>query len=91
MQHIPSVWLWLGVAVVAAFLIGQFFRKPGRVTWVLLRNSALGCVFIFVVNWIGTYVHFHLPFNPLTALTAGFLGLPGVAALVAIKLWIFTA
>lgn len=90
-MQIPAIWLWVGVIVVVAFLIGQFFRKPTRVAWIILRNSALGCIFVFAVNWIGTYTQFHLPFNPVTALTAGFLGLPGVAALIVMKLWIFAA
>ncbi|EPZ53224.1 MULTISPECIES: pro-sigmaK processing inhibitor BofA family protein [Alicyclobacillus] len=88
-MHIPAMWLWVGVIVIVAFLIGQFFRKPGTVAWLIVRNCALGCLFVFAVNWVGTYLHFHLPFNPITALTAGFLGLPGIAALVALKLWVF--
>lgn len=89
-MHIPAIWLWVGVIIIVALLIGQFFRRPGQVAWLILRNIALGCLFVFAVNWIGGYAHFHLPFNPITALTAGFLGIPGVAALIAFKLWIFT-
>lgn len=87
--HISSIWLWCGAIIVGALLIGQFFRRPGRATWLILRNVALGCLFVFAVNWVGAYLHFHLPFNPITAITAGLLGIPGVAALIALKLWVF--
>jgi inhibitor of the pro-sigma K processing machinery len=88
--HIQAIWLWVAVVVVVAFLIGQFFRKPGQVAWLILRSIVIGCLFVFAVNWIGSYIHFHLPFNPLTALTAGFLGIPGIVALIAMQLWVFT-
>ncbi|MCL6594563.1 MAG: pro-sigmaK processing inhibitor BofA family protein, partial [Alicyclobacillus sp.] len=50
----------------------------------------LGCLFIYAVNWVGQQFHFHLPLNPVTALTAGFLGIPGLVALVALHLWLYT-
>jgi inhibitor of the pro-sigma K processing machinery len=45
---------------------------------------------VLAVNWIGGYFHYHLPLNPVTALVAGFLGLPGVAALITMQLWLFS-
>ncbi|WP_134159668.1 pro-sigmaK processing inhibitor BofA family protein [Alicyclobacillus sacchari] len=87
--HISSVWLWGGAIVLGVLIVSQFFQQPGRAAWRIVRNVALGCLFVFAVDWIGSYLHFHVPFNPVTALTAGILGVPGVAALVAMKLWIF--
>ncbi|AEJ42133.1 pro-sigmaK processing inhibitor BofA [Alicyclobacillus acidocaldarius subsp. acidocaldarius Tc-4-1] len=41
-----------------------------------------------MVDAIGSYLGFHLPLNPITVLAAGFLGLPGLAALVVLHLWV---
>lgn len=43
---------------------------------------------LWVLNTLGTTVHFHLPLNMATAAVAGVLGLPGVLALAALqRLW----
>lgn len=78
----------LALFLVGAVVITQFARYPGQMVWKLVKSAVLGCLFVLAVNWIGGYFQFHLPFNPVTALTAGFLGIPGVAALVALKLWV---
>ncbi|MDP9729287.1 pro-sigmaK processing inhibitor BofA family protein [Alicyclobacillus tolerans] len=83
-------WLLYGGGILLALIIlAQFFRKPLDGLLTLLKIAVFGCVSIFVINWLGSYVHFHLPFNPATALTAGILGFPGLAALITLKLWIF--
>lgn len=81
--------LWIGAGLIGLFIVAQFFRSPTQLMWRAVKGIALGCLFVFAVNWVGGYFNFHLPFNPATALTAGFLGLPGVIALVTLKLWMF--
>ncbi|MCY0896093.1 MAG: pro-sigmaK processing inhibitor BofA family protein [Alicyclobacillaceae bacterium] len=88
-MRLESILLWVGGGVLGLLIVAQFFRSPLRGMWMLVKTVVFGCVSIFVINWAGSYVHFHLPFNPATALTAGFLGIPGLAALIALKLWVF--
>lgn len=78
----------IGLFLVGVYVVSQFVRYPGQMFWKLVKSAILGCLFVLAVNWIGGYFQFHLPFNPITALTAGFLGIPGVAALVVLKAWI---
>lgn len=81
--------LYAGAAIVAIIVVAQVLRHPGQVFWKLAKSAALGCLFVLGVNFVGQYFHYHLPFNAITALTAGFLGLPGVGMLIALQLWLF--
>ncbi len=85
-QH--QLLIGIGLFLAGVYVVSQFVRYPGQMFWKLAKSAVLGCLFVLAVNWIGGYFQFHLPFNPITALTAGFLGIPGVAALVVLKAWI---
>lgn len=84
-----SIFLWVGLGLVAVFVIAQLIQYPRKILFRLVRTAVFGCLFVFAVDWVGQYFHFHLPFNIMTAATAGLLGIPGVAALVALHLWLF--
>ena len=84
-----SLFLWLGGGLLGIFILAQILQHPRQIFFKLFKSAILGCLFVLAVNWIGQYFHYHMPFNPVTALTAGFLGLPGVAALITLQLWIF--
>jgi len=44
----------------------------------------VGALLLFFFNMIGSHFSLHIPINFITAAVSGFLGLPGLAALVAI-------
>lgn len=88
---VNNTFLWLGGGLIGVFVLAQLLQHPRQIVWKLSKSAVLGCLFVFAVNWIGQYFHYHLPFNAVTALTAGFLGLPGVAALITLQLWLFPA
>ncbi|ACV57180.1 pro-sigmaK processing inhibitor BofA family protein [Alicyclobacillus acidocaldarius] len=87
-MHVSSVWLWCGAVVLGALVVSQFFQKPSRALLWMLRGLLLGCLLMGAVDAVGSYLGFHLPLNPITVLAAGFLGLPGLAALVVLHLWV---
>ena len=47
----------------------------------------VGIVLLYITNFIGTYFSFSLPINPITALIAGFLGIPGIIFLIIFNLF----
>ena len=77
-----SVILAFIAALLALYIICKLFTLPIRLFFKLLYNGIIGGVLLWVVNFIGAYVHFSVPLNPLTAVIAGFCGLPGVAAII---------
>ncbi|MCF8566273.1 pro-sigmaK processing inhibitor BofA family protein [Alicyclobacillus tolerans] len=84
-----QLYLLIGGGLVGVFILTQVIEHPKKIAWTLVKSAVMGCLFVFAVNWVGQYFHYHMPFNPFTALTAGLLGLPGVAALIATQLLLF--
>ncbi|MGE5553742.1 MAG: pro-sigmaK processing inhibitor BofA family protein [Betaproteobacteria bacterium] len=86
----------MGFDVVAAFLVGLLLLLIlGRILFVplklvvrLLVNAAIGGLLLWVANLLGRYIGVSIPINPITALLAGFLGVPGVILVVAIQYFI---
>ncbi|GAA0290659.1 inhibitor of the pro-sigma K processing machinery [Gracilibacillus halotolerans] len=85
-----NVWIILGVlgAIVLLFIKGiplQFVRWTGK----LFIRVTIGVLCLFFLNIFGAQLGLHIPINAFTALVAGFLGLPGLASLTAIHVFIF--
>jgi len=74
--------------IILLYIIGRMFFMPIKLVFKLIYNGLLGGAMLWVVNFIGSQVGFMIAINPLTALVAGFLGLPGVILLILFKLFI---
>ena len=79
------------IVIISAFLVLIFFvlfiGAPVKLLRLLGQGAIkimIGALFLFFLNAFGTAVNIHIPINVATASVSGFLGLPGVAALVAI-------
>lgn len=75
-------------ALLALYIICKLFTLPIRLFFKLLYNGVIGGVLLWMINFIGAYVHFSVPLNPITAVVAGFCGLPGVAAITLYQFFI---
>ncbi|MCU9615361.1 pro-sigmaK processing inhibitor BofA family protein [Caldibacillus lycopersici] len=62
--------------------------KPLRFIGQGIIKIVIGALFLFFLNVIGSNFGIHVPINFITATISGLLGLPGVAALTVIQLWI---
>lgn len=68
------------------YLIARLLALPVRIVVRLVVNVLAGALLLAVVNFLGRFVlGVYVPINPVTALVAGLLGLPGVALLVALQ------
>lgn len=82
--------------IVISFLIGAILLllivgapiKPIRFIGQVFVKLIIGVLFLFFLNAFGTLVDFQIPINFITATVSGFLGIPGVALLVAIDYFI---
>jgi inhibitor of the pro-sigma K processing machinery len=77
--------------IVILFLVIKLLKWPIKI----IINGIIGVVILYVVNFIianlrlvGINVNFSLAINPITALIAGFFGVPGVAVLIIIGLFL---
>lgn len=79
----------IGIAVL--FLVTKLLKWPIKI----LINGIIGVVLLYIVNIItsnlgviGINTSFTLPINPITALIAGFLGIPGVIVIALVILFL---
>lgn len=81
----------IGLVIVGIMLLIAASKSVARpVRWIgfAAMQVVIGAILLFFVNLIGEMASFHIPINPITAMLVGFLRLPGLAALIVIKLWI---
>lgn len=84
----------MGVGEIAAYLLAaaialilcRIFFKPLKKIFVLLLNSLLGGVGLYIFNWIFAPLGFAIGLNIVTAAVCGMLGLPGLVLLILVKL-----
>lgn len=74
--------------IILIYLIGRMFFWPLKLVFKLIYNGLVGGVMLWAVNFVGAYIGFTIGINPITALIAGFLGLPGVVLLILFKIFI---
>ena len=77
MENILSVL----IPVVLVLLLLRIMITPVRLGIKLLINGACGFLCLWLLNWISGFTGVYFPINPITAVIAGFLGLPGIALL----------
>jgi len=74
----------IGGLIVLLLLIGAPL-KPIRWVGGAMVKLLIGALFLFFLNLFGTSINLHIPINLITTSVSGFLGIPGLCALIAIK------
>ncbi|SHK49602.1 inhibitor of the pro-sigma K processing machinery [Clostridium cavendishii DSM 21758] len=74
------------VGILLLVILVKIFSWPFKVLLKLLINGILGVILLIIVNAIGQNFGFFIGINPVTALIAGFCGIPGVIFLIIFKL-----
>ncbi|WLR50881.1 pro-sigmaK processing inhibitor BofA family protein [Bacillus tianshenii] len=74
----------LGGLILLLLILGAPI-KPLQIIGQGCVKLIVGALLLFFLNAFGTSLGMHIPINFITAAISGFLGLPGLAALVAIE------
>ena len=77
MQYIVLV-----LTIIALIIVTKILSWPLKKILKLLLNIAIGLVMILLVNVFGGKIGLSIPFNVVTAIVSGFLGVPGVICLI---------
>jgi inhibitor of the pro-sigma K processing machinery len=82
-----DLWAILAYAfgLLMLYAIGRMLLGPIRLVLKLVYNAVVGGLVLVLLNFIGSYVGLHIALNPINALIVGFLGIPGVLLLIALK------
>ena len=70
------------LAIGAIYIIGMLLVVPIKIVIKFIINGIIGAVALFFLNMFGKFIGITIAINPVTALTAGFLGIPGVLLLL---------
>lgn len=70
--------------VIVLYFICRMLLLPFRLTMKLVYNGVLGGICLWLANMLGAMVNITVPITVITALIAGFTGLPGV---VGVFIW----
>lgn len=80
-----SVIFAYALGLILLYVIGYLLLFPFKWILKLIYNGIIGGILLLVVNLIGKLIGFSIAINPITALVAGFLGLPGVIMLILLE------
>ena len=64
----------LAIGIVLFAILGKVIALPLRILWVLITNSIVGAIILWVINLFGVGIEITF----LKALIVGILGIPGV-------------
>lgn len=70
------------LAIGAIYIIGMLLVLPIKIIIKFIINGLIGAVLLFILNIFGSLIGITVAINPITALIAGFLGIPGVLLLL---------
>jgi inhibitor of the pro-sigma K processing machinery len=73
----------LGLGLLYA--IGWLLLVPMRFLWRLIAGGLMGALALWLINQLSGITGIYVAINPFTALSVGFLGLPGAALVVALQ------
>lgn len=76
------IYALIGLALL--YLVIKLFKWPIKI----LINGIVGIILLYVTNFIGGYFDFSIAINPITALIAGFLGVPGIIFMIIFQLFL---
>ncbi len=82
-----SIWFWVFVASIVGLLLVVLRQRLGfRWLGAAALNVVVAGLLLYLLGLAEPYTHFHLPINMVTMTTVAALGVPGLAALVGLKL-----
>lgn len=71
--------------IIILYLLAQIFYVPLKTLVKLIFNGIIGGLLLALFNIVGSYWGLCLAINPITALVAGLLGLPGILLLLVLR------
>ena len=78
---------FLNILIPTALCLGFLRLCVAEVRWILKVgiNSLSGFACLWLLNLISGFTGIFFPINPITAVIAGFLGLPGIGVLAVVQ------
>lgn len=81
----PSVIIAYIAGLVVLLALGYLLLTPVKLLVKFIANGLLGGAMLWVLNVLGSAIPIFIAINPITALVAGLLGVPGVALMLLLQ------
>lgn len=81
-----SMIIYFALALLLIYLGSLLLKIPMKIAIRVIINSLIGCGILILLNIVGARFDIGIALNPVTALIAGFLGVPGIALLLVLPL-----
>lgn len=81
-----TVILFFGLGLVLLYITGWLLLAPLKFILKLVISGVLGIVVLLVINLVGGIFDVTIAINPLSAIVAGYFGIPGIILLLSLKL-----
>lgn len=73
------------LAIGAIYVVGMILVLPIKMIIKLIINGVIGAILLFIINIFSSIIGITIAINPVTAIVAGFLGIPGVILLLVLQ------
>jgi inhibitor of the pro-sigma K processing machinery len=74
------------LGLVLLYFVGWLLLVPLKLLFRFLVNGVIGGIALWVLNLIGRLIGVTIAINPITALTVGFLGIPGLILILILQI-----
>lgn len=81
-----TVILFFALGLVLLYFTGWLLLAPLKFILKLIVSGILGGILLFVINLVGGIFSVTIAINPLSAIIAGYFGVPGIILLLVLKL-----
>jgi len=84
--NIPlNIIIGYALGLILLYLVGWLLLVPLKLLLRFIINGIIGGVALWILNLIGGLLGFSVALNPITALTVGFLGIPGLILILLLQ------
>lgn len=80
-----SILIFIGILVLL-IVLAKVFSFPLKIIFKVILNAIIGIVLLLIINYFGFNYGINIPFNEITAVVCGILGIPGVILLTIISI-----
>ena len=77
--------IFFALGLMLLYALGWLLLVPFKMLLRFLFNGLLGGVLLMLINLFGSPLGLQIAINPLTAMMAGLLGIPGVVTIMALQ------
>lgn len=83
-----DVWviLFFALGLILLYFTGWLLLAPLKIILKLIISGLIGGCVLFLLNLFGGIFSVNIAINPLSALIAGYFGLPGIVLLLVLKI-----